>query len=88
MDKKLKPPQIPPKDRLISDEELKKMEKLGKKITAVLEVNLTLIHMRNKFVLRRKARIIKNIKRRPPWIVTGIRISSLKSIAICTLADI
>jgi len=37
LDKNLKPPLIPPKEKLISDEEIKKMEKLGKKITTVLE---------------------------------------------------
>ena len=39
MDKQLKPPLIPPKERLISDEEILKMDKLGKKVITVLQVS-------------------------------------------------
>ena len=43
MDKKLKPPLIPPKEKLISPEEIQKMEKLGKKVLAVLAVSSYLV---------------------------------------------
>ena len=39
MDKQLKAPLIPPKERLISDEEILKMDKLGKKVITVLQVS-------------------------------------------------
>ena len=38
MDKELKAPYVPPKDKMISDNDVKKMEALGKKVIAEIEV--------------------------------------------------
>lgn len=43
MDKELKPPYVPPKTKLITEEEIKKMAALQKKAIVELEVNDTLI---------------------------------------------
>jgi cGMP-dependent protein kinase len=39
LDKELKVPYTPPKDKLISENELKKMENLSKKVIGEIEVN-------------------------------------------------
>jgi len=38
LDRELKPPYLPPKEKLISDAEIKKMEQLNKKVYYEIEV--------------------------------------------------
>lgn len=38
MDRELKPPYVPPKEKLISDTEIKKMEQMNKKVYNEIEV--------------------------------------------------
>jgi cGMP-dependent protein kinase len=38
MDKELKSPYVPPKEKMISDADVKKMEALGKKVIVEIEV--------------------------------------------------
>jgi hypothetical protein len=38
LDKELKPPYLPPKERLISDADIKKADALGKKVIVEIEV--------------------------------------------------
>jgi cGMP-dependent protein kinase len=40
LDRELKPPYVPPKEKLISDAEIKKMDQLGKKVITELEVTI------------------------------------------------
>lgn len=39
MDRELRPPYVPPKDKLITDTEIKKMELQGKLVTLEIKVN-------------------------------------------------
>jgi len=43
LDKELKAPYLPPKSKLMSEVDIKKMETLGKKAIAELEVNIELL---------------------------------------------
>jgi len=40
LDRELKPPYVPPKEKLISDTEIKKMEQMNKKVYNEIEVKM------------------------------------------------
>lgn len=74
LDKELKPPYIPPKEKLISDAEIKKMDQLSKKVIVEIEVNLVTIF---DFFRKNKSRTLKNTRRNLLKTLTGIRTSRL-----------
>lgn len=43
MDRELKPPYVPPKEKLISDTEIKKMEQMNKKVYNEIEVKKNIL---------------------------------------------
>ena len=80
MDRELKPPYVPPKEKLISDTEIKKMEQMNKKVYNEIEVLLGLrIKILNMINRKNKRQIQRNIRRSWHQIQTGIRTSKTKT---------